>query len=229
MRRSSALFCPILTLTGAIAAAVPAAAQEQDAQFWLMTSAHLPLEKDVKLEIDTTVRFSDADGGLYKSLQALYIRHALPGDAAVSLGYQRNESEGDGPKTVENRLRQRINLPIAAIGATQVRFQLQTEQRFRNDGGDIQYRARPRLSLRVPLGDRGAPQLSVSHETFLATRADWNRQRGWSRMRNQVGVRIPAGDALRIEIAYLNQYDPPVDRRRAAMDHVAFVQLLWSP
>lgn len=207
----------------------PAMAQDQDAQLWIMTSAQLPIEDRLKVEIDTTVRFGDADGGLYESLQALYVTHTLPGDAAVSLGYQRNESEGAGAKTVENRLRQRTNFPVASIGPTQLRFQLQTEQRFRNDGRDIQYRARPRVSLRIPLGDEGAPQLTVSHESFLATRADWNPQRGWSRMRNQLGVRVPVGDTVRVELSYMNQYDAPVDERRAAMDHVAFVQLLWSP
>ncbi|TKD51640.1 DUF2490 domain-containing protein [Sphingomonas baiyangensis] len=211
-------------------ATVPAAhAQEQDAQLWVMTSAQLPVAERVKIEIDTTLRFSDGDGGLYESLQALYVTHALPGDAAVSLGYQRNESEGGGAKTVENRLRQRTNFPIAMVGATQLRFQIQTEQRFRNDGDGIQWRARPRLSARVPLGDENAPQLTLSHESFFATRVDWNRQQGWARMRNQAGVRIPMGDTLRLELAYLNQYDPPTTGRRAAMDHVAFVQLLWTP
>lgn len=226
MHRYLAAFLPF---TAMLPLAAPAAAQEQDAQAWAMTSAHIPLERDLKLEIDTTVRFSDADGGFYESLQALYIAYTLPNDTALSVGYQRNESEGARAKTVENRLRQRINLPVASIGATQVRFQLQTEQRFRNDGRDIQYRARPRLSLRIPLGDGNQPTISVSHESFLATRADWNRQRGWARMRNQVGLRIPVGDAVRMEVAYLNQYDPPAGGRRAAMDHVAFVHLLWSP
>ncbi|UZK68212.1 DUF2490 domain-containing protein [Sphingomonas sp. S1-29] len=209
--------------------AAPAAAQEQDAQLWIMTSAQLPIEDDLKLEIDTTVRFSDADGGFYESLQALYVTHTLPGDVALSWGYQRNESETDAPKTLENRLRQRIAMPIAAIGRSELRFQLQTEQRFRNDGGDIQYRARPRLSLRIPLGDTDAPQLAISHESFLATHADWSRQRGWARMRNQAGMRVPVAKSLRLELAYLNQYDAPIDGRRAAIDHIAFVQLLWTP
>ncbi|WP_033922107.1 DUF2490 domain-containing protein [Sphingomonas sp. 37zxx] len=208
--------------------AAPAAAQEHDAQVWIMTSAQLPIEDDLKLEIDTSVRFSNADGGLYESLQALYVTHTLPGDVAISWGYQRNESETDGPKRLEDRLRQRIIVPIATIGGSELRFQFQTEQRFRHESDQIQYRARPRINLTVPLRDGRGPQLAVSHESFFATRAEWNLQRGWARMRNQVGFRVPVAKSLRLELAYLNQYEPR-HNRRATMDHIAFVQLLWSP
>lgn len=224
MRLCFALLGCWLLLAGA-----PAKAQRADAMSWMVASAHLDIEDRWQIEYDGSLRFSNAQDGLYENLQMLYVTYAVNDDVSVSLGYQRNESAGKPDRTVENRLRQRISLPIMAIGRGELGFQLQMEQRFRNDGQDMQWRARPRLSLRMPFGERRRNALIISHESFISSPADWNRQVGWARMRNQVGARFPAGKDIRMEISYVNQYDATMVGRPHTMDHILQTRVIWAP
>lgn len=210
--------------------ATPALAQVQDAQIWTVAATSLPLEKNLTLDLELSARFSEGEQErLYETLQQLYVTKKLPGGMTVSLGYQRNQSANRSPGTIENRLRQRIAGPLGKIGRGDLRYQLQTEQRFRNDGQDVHYRARPRLFYQYPLTPGGDTLLIASHESFFATRADWTSQVGWFRMRNQLSVRTPVVDDVTIEAAYLSQFEPGKEGARDTLDHIAIVTLSFIP
>ncbi|GAA0737664.1 DUF2490 domain-containing protein [Sphingomonas japonica] len=213
----------------ALGCIAPASAQEQDAKLWLTGVAIVPLEKRLSLDIESTVRFSDADGGLYETIQSLWVTRTLDSGARLQIGYQRNDSARRDPGTIENRLRQQVAVDLAKIAGGTLTGQLRFEQRFRNDGDDVHFRLRPQIAYARPFTPGGPTSWALRHESFFGGKADWNNQSGLFRIRNHASIRHKLNGALQVEAGYLNAVEFGRNGARDAMDHVAVVALTYAP
>lgn len=195
-----------------------ALAQDVDERLWLSADAEVALDDDVALELESQFRFGDDAGGHYESIFGAMV--TIPAGAAeLGVGYQTNRTVGADPARREHRLRQQLGFKVARIGRGTLSARLRTEERWRNDGDDVHFRLRPAVSFSHPLGSGGA-KWSLGHESFIGTSADWNRQTGWFRMRNRIGVAVPVAQRLSLSAGYLNQYEWGREGRRDSMAHV---------
>lgn len=215
----------LLAAAAALAAPCPALAQAHDAQLWIAGSGEVAVGDGAALSIESYARFGDAADGLYETSVGGFLGAAVGEGVTLSGGYQRVIRYADGDVTgIEQRARQQLAFPIAALGGGKLGGRLRVEQRFRA-GQDTGVRARARLQFSWPLGD-GAPSLTLSHESFFELNdTDWGQQRGWRRMRNFVGIDLPLVPRVKAQAGYLNQFDRSTGGARDRMAHVLSLSL----
>ncbi|HEY0114323.1 MAG TPA: DUF2490 domain-containing protein [Allosphingosinicella sp.] len=188
-----------------LAAAGPAAAQQDDAQLWTTITTEFSLSERVKLGVHSVVRLSDAADGV-SEVQLGTDVELDAGGHSLGAGYSYVTRYAAGAlSTREHRLRQQVGTDITSLAGGQIAGRLRLEQRWRDDGDDMMLRLRPRLTWTRPIG-RGGLAVRLLHESFLhLNRTDWGGGARYDRMRNQIALRRRFG-ALTGEVGYLNQY-----------------------
>lgn len=212
--------CSIPSLALA-AAAMPAAAQDEDAQLWLQANANVPLGEKAKLTAEQITRFSaDRLGGLYTTEFGLLGSYKVAKTVELGFGYRYVGFYNGNTAADENRIRQHV---IATFGPVTTRFRL--DERFSTIGPGIGFRFRPLVRFNHKLGTQGWA-LFASHESFfLPNTTRWGQKAGYERMRNIVGVVWPIAHDLSADVGYLNQYRFGRDGARPQMDHALTFQL----
>ncbi|URW74608.1 DUF2490 domain-containing protein [Sphingomonas donggukensis] len=203
--------------------AVPAHAQDEDAQLWLQVNASAPLAERVKLTLEQIARIGDRQGGLFQTELGGIVAYRVSDQIELGFGYRRVGFHNGNRSEDENRLRQHI---VATFGRLVGR--LRVDERFHPGGDEIGFRIRPLLRYNQPLG-KGGLKLFISHESFYLPNATrWGQRSGYERMRNSVGFTIPLGKLSSVDVGYLNQYRPGRSGSPAQMDHALSTQLTLS-
>ena len=201
--------------------AAPAAAQQQDAQLWTQINTNVPLTDDVRVTLEQIARFSDRQDGLYQSEFGALLGLRLAKGIELGFGYRKVGAHNGNTGADEDRLRQQI---VGTFGAFTTRFRV--DERFNPLGREIGFRIRPLVRYNYRLRPSGLA-LFASHESFyLPNATKWGQRRGYERMRNIVGLLVPIGRRLSMDVGYLNQFRPGRSGARAQMDHALTLQ--WT-
>jgi hypothetical protein len=206
--------------------ATPAVADTvTDSQAWLTASGSTRLSDRWSLGLAAIGRFGNRAGGLYETEFGGALTYDLGHGLSLSGGYVRVPDYAHGNTTsIEDRPSETIGFSIAKLGTASLTGRVKLEERFRNDGGDMGLRLAPMVKLTVPFRPGSATALVVSHESFMQLNdTDWGQAKGYSRMRNLVGIKTALAPHLTIEGDYLNQYDFGL---RGANDKMANVAIL---
>jgi hypothetical protein len=109
-------------------------------------------------------------------------------------------------KVMEQRFRQQVSFDnVAKLGPASLSGRLRLEERWREGFSGTGWRLRPAVKLSVPLA--GKTKLVLNHESFINfNTTGFQKQQGYERMRNSVGVNVPLNKRLSIDVGYLNQY-----------------------
>jgi hypothetical protein len=196
---------PVPALLG-IALATPAAGQEQDGQLWTQMTATTGVG-EFDLGAHFIARAGDAADGIYQLQFGVDGERAVGGGIKAGVGYSYVPSYEDGElATREHRIRQQLSVPLGRVGGGEVAGRLRLEQRWRDDGDDVQFRLRPRVTWTHPIGPQGLA-VRLLHESFINLNdTDWGAEARYDRMRNQVALRRDLAAGLTGEVGYLNQY-----------------------
>jgi len=201
--RSSSRYL-LLPLLGCFPAA-PAAAEDRDTQLWTQTNATVALGK-FNLGTQFIARAGDAANGFYQLQFGVDVEREI-GGVTAGVGYSYVPSYEDGELTTrEHRIRQQVSVPVGRLGRGEVAARLRLEQRWRDDGEDVKFRLRPRVTWTRPIGEKGLA-VRLLHESFMNLNdTDWGQEARYDRMRNQVALRRDLAKGLTGEVGYLNQY-----------------------
>lgn len=211
---------PILAAAIALAAPVPALAQQQDEQLWEQLNVVLPVAKGVRVTAEQIARTSDRQEGIYTTEYGVLVGVQIAKGVELGVGYRHVGFFNANTAADEERIRQQI---VIARGRFAGRLRL--DERFNPGGDEIGFRVRPLVRYNLPLG-RSRVSLFGSHESFILPNSTvWGQRAGYERMRNIVGVNVPIGKALSADIGYLNQYRLARGGARAQMDHALSLQL----
>jgi hypothetical protein len=211
---------PILAAAIALAAPVPALAQQQDEQLWEQLNVVLPVAKGVRVTAEQIARTSDRQEGIYTTEYGVLVGVQIAKGVELGVGYRHVGFFNANTAADEERIRQQI---VIARGRLAGRLRL--DERFNPGGDEIGFRLRPLVRYNLPLG-RSRVSLFGSHESFILPNSTvWGQRAGYERMRNIVGFNVPIGKALSADIGYLNQYRLARGGARAQMDHALSLQL----
>lgn len=200
--------------------AVPARAQQQDAQLWTQINTNVPLTDDVRVTLEQIARFSDRQDGLYQTEFGALLGVKAAKGIELGFGYRKVGAHNGNTGADEDRFRQQV---VGTFGAFTTRFRV--DERFNPGGDEIGFRIRPLVRYNHRLG-AGKTALFVSHESFfLPNSTRWGQRSGYERMRNIVGVMLPIGPRMMADVGYLNQFRPGRTGARAQMDHALNLQL----
>lgn len=190
----------------ALAAALPACAQDEDEQLWLKLSAKTPLTKDAELGLEMNQRLSNDEGGIYESQYLARIRLNLGGGFKLTGGVNRVVAVDDGRvDNTEWRPRQELGFPVLPLGRGKLGSRIRLEQRFRSDGDDVGHRVRPEITYTLPL--TGKLDLELGHESYFnLNTTDFGQRAGHERMRNFAALNFPLVKRATASVGYLNQY-----------------------
>lgn len=204
----------------AAAAAMPAAAQQHDAQAWEQLNVVVPIAPRWRATLEQIARVSDRQGGLYTTEYGVLLGRRLGKALELGIGYRHVGYHNGNRAPDEDRLRQQLVLTTGRFAG-----RLRLDERFSPRGGQIGFRIRPLLRYNLPLGpDRVA--LFASHESFfLPNGTRWGQRAGYERMRNILGIAFPIGRAVTADVGYLNQLRWARGGAPAQMDHALNVQL----
>jgi hypothetical protein len=200
--------------------ALPAYAQQQDAQLWTQINTNVPLTDGVRVTLEQIARFSDRQDGLYQTEFGALLGIRAAKGIELGVGYRKVGAHNGNTGADEDRIRQQV---VGTFGGFTTRFRV--DERFNPRGSEIGFRVRPLLRYNQRLGT-GKWALFVSHESFLLPNSTrWGQRSGYERMRNIVGVVVPIGKLMTADVGYLNQFRPGRGDARAQMDHALNLQL----
>lgn len=203
-----------------VLSALPAAAQQQDAQLWTQINTNVPLTDGVRVTLEQIARFSDRQDGLYQTEFGALLGIKAAKGIELGVGYRKVGAHNGNTGADEDRIRQQV---VGTFGGFTTRFRV--DERFNPRGSEIGFRVRPLLRYNQRLGT-GKWALFVSHESFLLPNSTrWGQRSGYERMRNIVGVVVPIGKLMTADVGYLNQFRPGRGDARAQMDHALNLQL----
>ncbi len=203
-----------------VLSALPAAAQQQDAQLWTQINTNVPLTDGVRVTLEQIARFSDRQDGLYQTEFGALLGIKAAKGIELGVGYRKVGAHNGNTGADEDRIRQQV---VGTFGGFTTRFRV--DERFNPRGSEIGFRVRPLLRYNQRLGT-GKWALFVSHESFLLPNSTrWGQRSGYERMRNIVGVVVPIGKLMTADVGYLNQFRPGRSDARAQMDHALNLQL----
>jgi hypothetical protein len=186
--------------------ALPASAQVADTQVWGQTTVTADLGAwDFGGHV--IARAGDAADGIYQLQFGVDVEREVGEGATGGIGYSYVPSYDQGRLTTrEHRIRQQLSFELGKLAGGSVAARLRLEQRWRDDGEDIKFRLRPRLSWTRPIGPDDLA-VRLQHESFINLNAtDWGGESRYDRMRNQIALRRALGGGLTGEVGYLNQY-----------------------
>ncbi|WP_294266922.1 DUF2490 domain-containing protein [uncultured Sphingomonas sp.] len=211
---------PILAAAVALAAPVPALAQQEDEQLWEQLNVVLPVANGVRVTAEQIARTSDRQEGIYTTEYGVLVGVQIAKGVELGVGYRHVGFFNANTAADEERVRQQI---VIARGRFAGRLRL--DERFNPGGDEIGFRVRPLVRYNLPLGRRRV-SLFGSHESFILPNSTvWGQRAGYERMRNIVGFNVPIGKALSADIGYLNQYRLARGGAQAQMDHALSLQL----
>lgn len=172
---------------------------------WTQTSATLAAG-EFNLGTHFIARAGDASDGIYQLQFGVDVEREI-GGVTAGIGYSYVPSYEDGDLTTrEHRIRQQVSVPVGRVGGGELATRLRLEQRWRDDGKDVKFRLRPRVTWTRPIGENGLA-LRLLHESFMNLNdTDWGEEARYDRMRNQVALRRDLAKGLTGEVGYLNQY-----------------------
>lgn len=195
----------LATALTSLAAAAPARASD-DSQAWETLNVAVALPSNFKISNDTVVRTSDARG-LYEVEDNLMLGYQANPHVSVWLGYTHDPQYLHSRFAVmEQRFRQQVNFDnIAKLGPVSLSGRIRVEERWREGFSGTGWRIRPGARLSVPFV--GKTKLVMNHESFINfNTTGFQKQSGYERMRNSVGLNLPLGKRLSVDVGYLNQY-----------------------
>ncbi|WP_236697523.1 DUF2490 domain-containing protein [Sphingomonas sp. Leaf357] len=200
--------------------ALPAQAQQQDAQLWLQLNTNVPVAKKLRVTLEQIARFSDRQRGLFQTEIGALLGYQVADGIELGFGYRRVGAYNGNTAADEDRIRQQV---VATFGHFVTRFRV--DERFNPGGREIGFRIRPLLRYNRPLAKKGWA-VFLSHESFLLPNSTvWGQRSGYERMRNIVGVTLPFGRKVSADVGYLNQYRFARGGAQAQMDHALSLQL----
>jgi len=200
--------------------ALPAYAQQQDAQLWTQINTNVPLTDGVRVTLEQIARFSDRQDGLYQTEFGALLGVRAAKGIELGFGYRKVGAHNGNTGADEDRIRQQV---VGTFGGFTTRFRV--DERFNPRGSEIGFRVRPLLRYNQRLG-AGKWALFVSHESFfLPNSTRWGQRSGYERMRNIIGFVVPVGRLMTADVGYLNQFRPGRSDARAQMDHALNLQL----
>ena len=203
-----------------VLSALPAAAQQQDAQLWTQINTNVPLTDGVRVTLEQIARFSDRQDGLYQTEFGALLGIRAAKGIELGVGYRKVGAHNGNTGADEDRIRQQV---VGTFGGFTTRFRV--DERFNPRGSEIGFRVRPLLRYNQRLGT-GKWALFVSHESFLLPNSTrWGQRSGYERMRNIIGFVVPVGRLMTADVGYLNQFRPGRSDARAQMDHALNLQL----
>lgn len=183
----------------------PALATDDD-QVWGTVNVTVALPAHFKLSNETVVRSGSARG-LYEVEDNLMLGYQADPHLTLWLGYTHDPQYLHGDFTVmERRFRQQVSLDnFVKLGPATLSARLRTEERWREGVSATAWRMRPGLRATMPLV--GKTKLLFNHESFINfNTTSFQRQAGYERMRNSLGVNVPLSRQLTLDAGYLNQH-----------------------
>jgi hypothetical protein len=189
----------------ALAAGSPALATD-DEQAWGTLNVNVALPSHFKLQNETVVRTGNAKG-LYEVEDNLMLGYQADPHITLWLGYTHDPQYLHGSFTVmEQRFRQQLSFDnVAKLGSATLSGRLRMEERWREGVSATAWRLRPGVRVSLPL--IGKTKLVLNHESFINfNTTTFQRQSGYERMRNSVGVNVPLSRQLTLDVGYLNQH-----------------------
>jgi hypothetical protein len=188
-----------------IATASPALATDDD-QVWGTLNVNVTLPSHFKLSNETVVRSGNARG-LYEVEDNLMLGYQADPHLTLWLGYTHDPQYLHGNFTImERRFRQQVSFDnFAKLGPAAISGRLRFEERWREGISATAWRLRPGLRATMPLV--GKTKLVFNHESFINFNTTaFQRQSGYERMRNSIGVNVPLGRKFSADLGYLNQH-----------------------
>lgn len=187
-----------LTLASAPSAAM---ATDDGLEFWLNPSVSVGLDEDTGIELETAQRFRDGDDGRVDTYFArLWVNQDLADNVTLSGAFEQRANDGGNDET---RLIQQLSTSHGIV-----RTRLRLEQRFVENADRMGLRLRPRLGVKVPLGEDRRWAMKGDAELFFTLRSTRNGgDEGLTGLRTQIGVSYDVSDRLSLSAVYLRQQD----------------------
>lgn len=197
MRKLAAL----ATLIALASAPSAARASEDGFEFWLNPSVSVGLDEDTEIELETAQRFRDGDDGRVDTYFArLWINQDLAENVTLSGAFEQRANDGGNDET---RLIQQFSTSHGIL-----RTRLRLEQRFVENADRMGLRLRPRLGVKVPVGEDKRWAVKGDAELFFTLRSNRNGgDEGLTGLRTQIGLSYDVSDRLALSAVYLRQQD----------------------
>ena len=192
-------------MTTALAVGSPALASD-DEQVWGTLNVNVALPSHFKLSNETVVRAGNAKG-LYEVEDNLMLGYQADPHLTLWLGYTRDPQYLHGHFSImEQRFRQQVSFDnVGKLGPATISGRLRMEERWREGISATAWRLRPGLRATMPFV--GKTKLVLNHESFINfNTTTFQRQSGYERMRNSVGVNVPLSRQITFDVGYLNQH-----------------------
>lgn len=180
-----------------------------DFQQWATASISVKASDRIRVSNELVARFSDDRNGLYEIENSLLLGYKLNDKVTAWAGYVHNPNYNSGDFTVmERRAREQLTVDnFAKLGKASLSARMRLEQRWRDGLDGTGWRMRPYIKVGVPLGDKTAPTLNLTNETFVnLNTTGFQSQDGLDRMRTAASLSFPLSSTLKAEAGYLNQH-----------------------
>lgn len=215
---------PIL-LALSIGASAPAHANEDDFNVWTGQFVSLDISDDVYIRGEAQERFTNDADRLGQLLLRSFIGYRINKRINAGGGYAYILTDPVGPVEVnEHRFYQELNIRLINHKGVTLDSRSRLEQRTFEENGELAWRFRNFVQLKVPLTDRNT--LVAYTEPFLALNETPIQRGGLGAWRNFVGVSVPLAKGVEIVPGYLNQHVVRDGRDRS--DHIANVNLFLN-
>lgn len=191
-----------------------ASAQDEDTQFWLLTSASGSIDDDTSLVVDSTYRVKeDARGGDERTFRFLIEQEV---DTRVKLGGGIGVFEAAGGRT-QIRFTQQAALKLDRLDS-----RTRLEQRFFDGADQMELRFRQRMRYTVPLARRFSGSVSLEWLHLLQPRLRRTTDR--NEFRPQISVSYQVLDNLELGLNYL-VIATPREQRPDRLTHIPQVSI----
>ncbi|MBU2589096.1 MAG: DUF2490 domain-containing protein [Alphaproteobacteria bacterium] len=210
-------------LTGpAFTLAQPALASDDDFELWFGPSVSTKLDDDTSVELQTAQRFRDQGNNredTYYFRGWVHQKVAKNVTLSGSIEERINDEGADEIRTI-----QQLGTKHGVL-----RTRLRLEERFvEGNGGRMGLRVRPRLGLRVPLGDDSPITASVDGELFWTLRAtSVTGSTGINGVETRVGFTYDVNDNLTLGLKYLRAQNIR-DNRPDTVSHAPLIEIEFT-
>ena len=196
-------------------------ASDDGLEVWLNPAISTDLDDDTSIELETAQRFrNSADGRADTYFFRLWVNQSLSDEFTLSGAVEQRINDGGSD---ELRTIQQLSGKHGII-----RTRLRLEQRFVENADRTGLRLRPRVGVKVPLGEDSPWSAKADVEAIL-TLASTRRggDDGLTGMRTQLGIDYEVNDNLTLGLTYLRQQEFR-DSRPDEIGHAPLIGIEFS-